>query len=436
MNSFRSSISPNNRPGPEYRPGSGYRPGWWPWLRERLFPRGTNLIQWAAYLIIIAMLISYALQASGVPPFQYNSTLLALTILLVITIVWDDLVSRFPNPQAGEWTLLLISAVLTFYTIIVGWYFNSIYILFMIAARANATVRPLPALGFSVLLFGAYLGLSFAIDLNPGHMLEFSVSILIGITFTITLSQVLRLYIEQSEKMTLLLAQIQQANTELVAAREKEKELTIAEERVRMARDLHDGLGHHLTALSIQLQAAEKLVRANPDQAAESVHNARGEVQAALKEVRQSVAALRESPVDIQHLPQAIAALVAETGQRSGLQGSFTQEGEPADLSPAAAMTLFRAAQEGLTNVQKHAAGAHQVSVRLVYAASGTRLAVENDGQQVTQDCQDLSGGFGLAGLRERAHLLGGSLECGPRQDGGFRVEIYLPAEFYPGQPA
>ena len=73
------------------------------------------------------------------PPFQYNSTLLALAILLVITIVWDDLTARFANEQAGEWVLLFISAVLNFYAMIVGGFFNSIYILFMIVARANAT---------------------------------------------------------------------------------------------------------------------------------------------------------------------------------------------------------------------------------------------------------------------------------------------------------
>ncbi len=426
MNPFPSSPTPNRRPG------SGQRPGSWPWLRERLFPSGTHLIQWAAYIVVIAMLILYALQKPSVLPFQYNSTLLALTSLLVITILWEDLIARFANELAGEWTLLIISAVLSFYAILVGGFYSSIYILFMIVARANATVPPLPALGFSALLFGGYLGLIFTSNVDRGNAWEFSVSVIIGLTFTITLSQVLRLYIEQSEKMTLLLQQIQQANAELMAAREKEKELTIAEERVRMARDLHDGLGHHLTALSIQLQAAEKLVRANPDLAAESVHNARGEVQAALKEVRQSVGALRESPVELHNLPQAIAALVAETGQRSGLQGSFTQEGQPTELSPAAAMTLFRAVQEGLTNVQKHAAGARQISVRLAYTEKGTRLVVENDGRPAAGDSQSPSGGFGLAGLRERAHLLGGSLECGPRAEGGFRIAISLPAETAP----
>ncbi len=401
----------------------------WPWLRERLFPHGTNLIQLAAYIVVVAMLINYVLQPPVVSPFGFNSTVFALAVLLALSIVWEDLTARFAKEETGDWVLLLASAALTFYAIVVGNFFNALYILFMIIARANATVRPAPALAFSTLLIGAYVGWIMATVASQVDWATFSVSLVVALTFTITLSQVLRLYIEQSEKMRRLLQQLQQANQELREAREKEKELAIAEERVRMARDLHDGLGHHLTALSIQLQAAEKTVRASPDTAAEAVRNARGEVQAALNEVRQSVAALRDTPVDIHHLAQAIAALVKETGQRSGMRGSFVQEGEPADLSPAAAMTLFRAAQEGLTNVQKHARGARVVCVRLAYAPDGVRLAIEDDGQANLSLQKEPFGGFGLAGLRERASLLGGNLECGPRVEGGFRVEIFFPAK-------
>jgi hypothetical protein len=71
------------------------QPGSWPWLRDRLFPRGTNMIQWTAYVIVLALLIFYALQPPDVSTFQYNSTLLALTILLVINILWVDLTARF-----------------------------------------------------------------------------------------------------------------------------------------------------------------------------------------------------------------------------------------------------------------------------------------------------------------------------------------------------
>lgn len=402
-------------------------PSFWSWLRTRLFPRGTHLIQWASYVILLAMLITHVLRPVA-GSLQFNATLLALVILLALNIVWEDLKARFSSEITGYWVLLLTSTALAFFAIIVGQNFGMVYILFMIIAQANAMLPSRPALAFSALVAGAYMALLISSGVDPEDLWNISISMLIGLTFTITLSQVLYRYIEQSERMERLLGELQRANLALREAQEKEKELTIAEERVRMARDLHDGLGHHLTALSIQLQAAEKLIRANPAMAGEAVHNARGEVQAALKEVRQSVAALRETPIDILHLPEAMQKLVAETGRLSGLQAGFEQQGQPAALTPAAAMTLFRAVQEGLTNVRKHAGGATQIHVRLVYGTESVELAIEDDGQTSADWVETPGNGFGLAGLRERVNLLGGSLDCGPRAEGGFRIAVSLPA--------
>jgi signal transduction histidine kinase len=270
---------------------------------------------------------------------------------------------------------------------------------------------------------------------KPVEISSTAIGLVIGMTFVVTLSQVLLRYSEQTDRANSLLEQLKQANAELIEARQKEKELAIAEERLRMARDLHDGLGHHLTALSIQLQAAEKMTGSRPEMAAEALRNARGEVQAALKEVRLSVAALRETPVDITNLPQTIAGLVEECGKRSGLRAVFEQTGAPADLTSAAAMTLYRATQEGLTNVQRHAEGAAQVCVRLAYDAEFVELSIEDDGQGQPgcgPDENGNRGGFGLAGLRERANLLGGQMECGPRPGGGFRIAMHLPLKGSP----
>ncbi len=375
------------------------------------------------------MIILYVLNPPAVTPFRFISTLFVLAVLLVINIVFDDLKSLLPSEQAGAWVVVLASSVLIFYTIVVGRMFIGIYMLFMVIAQANAMLPLRPALGLTAILLGGYMVILALSGSSPAELQMTGIGLLIGATFTVTLSQVLQRYSEQTERANRLLEQLQQANAELVAARQKEKELVIAEERVRMARDLHDGLGHHLTALSIQLQAAEKLVRANPDLAAEAVHNARGEVQAALKEVRQSVAALRETPVDIQNLPQAIKALVEETGRLIGLQARFEQTGQVARLSPAVAMTIFRAAQEGLTNVQKHAVGASQVCIRLAYGEQSVTLSVEDDGHSTAGVSLEEPGRFGLAGLRERANLLGGSLEYGPQPACGFCVRLQLPID-------
>jgi signal transduction histidine kinase len=344
----------------------------------------------------------------------------------------DDLIRLFSKPEVGRWAMMIVSTGLAFYAIAAGRQFATIYVLFMLAAQVNATFKPRPAIAFSVLVSAGFLLVLYLAGASSAEINSTAIGLLIGMTFVVTLSQVLLRYSEQTDRANSLLEQLKQANAELIAARQKEKELTIAEERLRMARDLHDGLGHHLTALSIQLQAAEKMTGSRPEMAAEALRNARGEVQAALKEVRLSVAALRETPVDITNLPQTIAGLVEDCGKRSGLRAVFEQTGAPIGLTSATAMTIYRATQEGLTNVQRHAEGAGQVWVRLAYDADFVELSVEDDGQgqpDCSPDGNGASGGFGLAGLRERANLLGGQMECSPRPGGGFRIALRLPVK-------
>jgi signal transduction histidine kinase len=396
---------------------------------------------WASYVILIALIILQVLSPTVQDPFRRYTTLIALAVILVLNILWDDIEALFSRPDTGDWVLLVVTSILTFYTIVVGQNFNSVYLIFMIVAQANAMLPFPPAFAFSLLLIAAFFGTLIQMGISKEALGGTLLGVIIGMTFTISLSHLLQRYYKQTQRANELLEQLRQANAELLAARQKEKELAIAEERVRMARDLHDGLGHHLTALSIQLQAAEKLVQTSPQMAAEAVHNARGEVQAALKEVRQSVAVMREAPIDIEDLPQAIENLVMETGRRINLRASFLQEGQRVSLSPATAMTLYRTTQEGLTNVQKHAQAASEVCVRLVYCADSVSLSVEDDGRLPApepgeDECQGQPGSFGLAGLRERADLLGGTLDCGARPQGGFLLRISLPCEAKQGEKA
>jgi signal transduction histidine kinase len=135
---------------------------------------------------------------------------------------------------------------------------------------------------------------------------------------------------------------------------------------------------------------------------------------------------MRATPLDNQPLPDALQSLVAQFDQRSPVDTRFILEGTPAPLAPHAAMTLYRAAQEGLTNLQKHADAQH-AAVTLRFEPPGVSLLVENDG--AVGGAHSSSGGFGLAGLRERAEQLGGSFTAGPLPGGGFRLNLTLPAE-------
>lgn len=404
----------------------------WGWLRSRLFPRGTDMIRWASYVIILSVLVFHVIDpAMPREERAFSITILALALLLALNMVWDDLRELFPSEAAGSLLLLLVSGALSLAATWYGQLYSTIYLVFMIAAQANAMLAPWSALLITGAVTVGWMWLLVLMGISSEGLSSVGVGLLIGLTFTVTLSQVLRRYIEQTQRANALLVQLQAANAELVAARQREKELAVAEERVRVARDLHDGLGHHLTALSIQLQAVEKLSKTNPALAAEAASSARGEVQAALREVRQSVGMLRQAPLDLSSLSGAIAALAAECAQRCNLRVTFEEDGPPVDIDPAAAITLYRTAQEGLTNVQKHGQQVQTVRVRLARQAHEVLLSVQDDGRNAPDAPPSglAEGSYGLAGLRERAALLGGSLTCGARPEGGFEVTICLPLQ-------
>lgn len=403
----------------------------WKWLLSRLFPSGMHLLTWASYAVILYVLIIFILYPSVPPGPRYYAAIITLSLLFMLNAVWKDIIDLFKKEETGNWLFLILSTILALFSSWSGQIINSIYIILMITAQTNSNIRTKPALAFTAFLAGSWLGVMNLIGVDAAGITSISGGLAIGLIFVITLSQVLLRYSEQTRRANNLLEQLKAVNAELVAARQREKELAIAEERLRVARDLHDGLGHHLTALSIQLQAVEKLVKLDPNMASEAAHNARSEVQAALKEVRQSVGSLREAPIDTSNLPLAIARLVEDTGKQSGLQTRFEQRGEIGSLNTAASITLYRAAQEGLTNIQKHAAGASQVTVYLTAESEVTSLIIEDDGTYSNQLSEDtlteIKGRFGLAGLRERASILGGQFECGPLPNRGFRLKLSLP---------
>jgi signal transduction histidine kinase len=259
-------------------------------------------------------------------------------------------------------------------------------------------------------------------------MVSFASSLGIGILFVSFLSILLDRYSRQTIRAEGLLRELQAANARLEAARQNEKELAIAEERVRLARDIHDGLGHHLTVLSIQLQAADKLVSRNPQAAAEAIKQSRIEAQAALDEVRHSVSVMRQSPAETQPLPDVISDLVNDFDQRTGLRATFTQAGSTVELPSFTRQTLYRTVQESLTNATKHAKNVETITVELEYLPGNVRLVVTDDGK-IAESIPDRPPGYGLVGLRERVEQLGGSIQSGPHSPCGFEVEVNIPIQ-------
>jgi signal transduction histidine kinase len=187
-------------------------------------------------------------------------------------------------------------------------------------------------------------------------------------------------------------------------------ELSAATERNRLARDIHDSLGHHLTAISIQLEKASAFAERDPDVAGQALVDARRSVGLALQDVRTSVGTLRAGR-------RSLVDTLTELGV------AVEVHGEEPRLDHATVTTLYRAAQEAVTNARRHGR-ASEVSVSVTFGA-GTRLVVADNGLGFLAD--EPQPGFGLLGLRERAALVGGAVTVDSAPGTGTRVTVTVP---------
>jgi signal transduction histidine kinase len=232
---------------------------------------------------------------------------------------------------------------------------------------------------------------------------------------------------EQIERLT---AELESANQALRAYAIKVEELSALQERNRLAREIHDGLGHYLTAMNVQANVVGTLIDQDPTGARGALERMQAMLLEALADVRHSVAALRSEPVLEKNLPEAIEPLLEES-EAAGLITEFTVTGEVRKLPAAHELTLYRAIQESLTNVRKHAQ-AQRVVVQLGYEETLVNLRIQDDGIGSNIDLNDLSqlkSSFGLYGLHERVLLLDGEVQIQSNPGQGFCLEVRLPCK-------
>jgi signal transduction histidine kinase len=184
---------------------------------------------------------------------------------------------------------------------------------------------------------------------------------------------------------------------------------------------VHDTLGHYLTIINVQLEVVTKLIDTNPTHAKEAATKAKQLASEGLGEVRRSIAALRPSPLEDKPLPEAIRTLI-ETSRDTGLLITFEQLGTTHPLSPDMETVLYRAAQEALTNIRKHA-HASAVGVRLAYETGAVDLRIRDNGVGRHNEEDNV----GLSALRERVTALHGTVLAENHLEGGFVLDITLP---------
>jgi signal transduction histidine kinase len=224
-------------------------------------------------------------------------------------------------------------------------------------------------------------------------------------------------------------AQAEQLLIELEESRGAELRAAALAERQRLARDMHDVLAHSLSGLLLQLEGARLLALASPadERLAGTIDRAHELAKNGLDEARRAIGMLRDDDLPG---PDRLAALTAAFQADNGVPARSSSSGTPRELASAVRLALYRVTQEALTNVRKHARP-ERVEVRLEYLPDQVSLAVEDVGAPAAAPPAGGEGGYGLTGMRERAELLGGTLDAAPT-GAGFRVLLKVPA----GDPA
>ena len=349
------------------------------------------------------------------PQFFATERWLTFTLSIVVFAVlanWTPLLREGTRVQWGVLGLQTLAALGV--VISSNLFFLAPMLTFITVSEAQLILPQRAAYVFAALL-AMGLGALFAWGTDWSAGVQAGLGYAAGYVFIVAFTQIAQREERARDQLELAHQQLREYAAQV-------ERLATVRERNRIAREVHDSLGHYLTALNVQLEIAAKLHEADPTRAREAIVRARELVAEGLREARRSVAALRASPLDDRPLAQALGALVDNT-RDANLTITFEQTGVVRALSPEIETVLYRAAQEALTNIRKHSR-ATQVVAQLNFDADTVRLWVRDNGagRAAARD------GVGLSGLRERVLAVGGKMWAQNYRDGGFAIEVIVPS--------
>ncbi len=225
------------------------------------------------------------------------------------------------------------------------------------------------------------------------------------------------------------LAEVEHRIAQTERQRQADEEHVIAQERSRIARELHDVVAHGLSLIVVQAGAAQRVLERDPDAAKGALGQIEESARGALGEMRHVLGVLRSDDSDARKPTPTLAALDAlfDTYRRGGMSVTGERADEATDLPVTVDLGAYRIIEEALTNVYKHAGPGAEAHVRLGASDGCLSIAVLDNGRGASAPGPVDGSGFGLRGMRERVDVLGGSLRTGPRPGGGFEVHAELP---------
>jgi signal transduction histidine kinase len=384
----------------------------------------------ASWLVIVLMGMTYVTMfmsnATATVPritgiFQMSGLILAgvgLAVLVIKDELWIGAERPWSTAAYFATTFTLFLLIGYFSQAMGQWWLAGLLI---VGTAANLSNQWLIGVALGVLM--SIVGMYYVVYLDIWVFYQLPLAITPAIFFVAIFTRLAVRERQARQEVELLAVELQMANHKLSEYAARVEELAIIQERNRMAREIHDSLGHYLTVVNVQIGAAQAVMEKHPARALDALQKAQKLTQEGLREVRHSVAALRETAEE-RPLPTQLDDLAAET-TAAGLPTSLAVVGEPRLLPHPITRTLYRATQEALTNARKHSA-ATAVTCQLDYTnEKAIALTVQDNGR----GSADPTGGYGLLGLRERVQLLGGEVAIETAEGAGFTVWVTLATE-------
>ena len=393
--------------------------------------QGLLLLQLCFYaVIILVMVIFIANYPAGLPAVRFYAVEMSLAALLVLNIFGVNPRPASASPQLRavlDWSFLALSALLVFGFVWLSGQVDLVYLLSIVCFQADSKrgVRP-AGLIFGAANLLAWLGLQIIMGASLNEIIARQMALTLGVIFGWIVVALLQRSARQTKRAEDLLQELQAANRELAAAQQKEKDLAVAEERVRLSRELHDSVTQSLYSVTLYAEAAAELIDAGDvETAAGHLRELRDTAQDALREMRLLIFELRRPALEKSGLAAALQARLDAVESRGGINARLLVEGREHLPAPVQA-ELYRIAQEALNNVIKHAK-ARNVQVRLWFDETSTGLEVCDDGVGFEPETHRSGSGLGLAGIRERAQKIGGELQIESVPGQGTKINVRVP---------
>ena len=276
-------------------------------------------------------------------------------------------------------------------------------------------------LGINAIIFAFYIFQTKVFVINWEETLNRLPVFFAGQLFIIVFSQMFIDEENSHQKIKNLVQELEIANSNLKEYANQVEEIILLSERNRLAREIHDGVGHYLTVIHMQIQAAIAILNTDTSKAMEILTNAQHQSQGALIDIRKSINALKDSTIDNIPFADRVNQLIQNTATDL-LKIELYVTGIPQKASFPLELALFRIIQEGIQNCIKHS-DASRLIIRMNYQANLLELNISDNGKNVT----DYEAGFGLMGMEERIREFGGNIFHEINENGGFNIQIKVP---------